>query len=122
MNSQLHETTSSLISLLHFYRQHGKDNEKISHAIDLSQSLSIQGIESSSEEAKLKLCSIAVEAITSIVIQSKVKTIKVKHVYPLLDTEEIDFIQDLMSTDMRDNVEYQSDATDNEGQGKLYGT
>jgi hypothetical protein len=105
MNSQLHETTLSLISLIHFYRQHGKDNEKISYAIDLSQSLSIQGIESSSEEAKLKLCSIAAEAITSIVIQSKVKTIKVKHVYPLLDTEEINFIQDLIFNDACHNIE-----------------
>jgi hypothetical protein len=79
--------------------------EKISYATNLSQSLSIQRIESSSEEAKLKLCSITAEAITSIVIKSKVKTIKVKHVYPLLDTEEIDFIQDLSFNNARHNIE-----------------
>jgi hypothetical protein len=49
-----------------------------------------------------------------------VKTIKIKNVYPLLDTEEIDFIQDLMPTDLHDNVEYQVDAIGNESQGKLY--
>jgi hypothetical protein len=79
--------------------------EKISYATNLSQSLSIQRIESSSEEAKLKLCSITAEAIISIVIKSKVKTIKVKHVYPLLDTEEIDFIQDLSFNNARHNIE-----------------
>jgi hypothetical protein len=64
--------------------------------INLSQSLTIQGIEASSEETKQQFCSAAVEAITSVVIESKVKTIKVKNVVPLLDREEINFIQDLM--------------------------
>ena len=105
MNAQLHETTLSLISLIHFYRRLSGGNEKIKCAIDLSQVLSIRGIEASSEETKLQFCSDAVEAITSVVNESKVKTIGAAHVVPLLDKEEIDFIQDLMFNDVRHNIE-----------------
>jgi hypothetical protein len=105
MNSQLHETTLSLISLIHFYSRLSGGNEKIKCAINLSQVLTIKGMEASSEETKLQFCSDAVEAITSVVIESKVKTTKAGPVVSLLDKEEIDFIQDLMFNDVRHNIE-----------------
>jgi hypothetical protein len=73
MNSQLHETTLNLMSLLHFYKRSKNDNEKLRCAIDFSQSLKIHGIRASSEETKLQFCSDAVDAITSVIIKSKVK-------------------------------------------------
>ena len=41
---------------------------------------------------------------------------------PLLDSEEIDFIQSLNFSNVYHNVEYKSDVTDNKSQGKFYGT
>jgi hypothetical protein len=101
MNSQLHETTLSLISLIHFYSRLNGGNEKIKCAINLSQVLTIKGMEAASDETKLQFCSDAVEAITSMMIESKVKTTKARPVVSLLDKEEINFIRDLMFNDVQ---------------------
>ncbi len=82
----------------------------------------MQRIEASSEKSKLQFCSDAVEAITSVVIESKVKNTKVKSVGTLLDREEIDFIQGLTFSDVHHHVEHKNDVTDYEIQGKFYGT
>lgn len=95
MNAQLHETTLSLVSLINFYSRFNRNNEKIKYAIGSSQSLILQRIEASSEKSKLQFCSDAVEAITSVVIESKAKNSHVNNVELILDKEEIDFIQDL---------------------------
>ena len=122
MDSQLHRTTLNLMSLIHFYKRSKNDNEKIRCAIDFSTSLKINGIRASSEQTKLQFCSDAVEAITSVIIKSKVKNINVKSAASLLDREEIDFIQSLNFSDVYHNVEYKIDAIDNKSQGKFYGT
>lgn len=101
MNYKLHETTLSLISLIHFYRRLSSENKKIKYALGMSQLLTKRGIEATAEETMQQFCSDAVEAITSVVIESKVKTIKINNVAPLLDIEEINFIQDLMFNDLQ---------------------
>jgi hypothetical protein len=126
------------MSLINFYKrsenenENENENEKIKCAIDFSQSLKIHGIRASSDETKLQFCSDAVEAITSVIIKSKVKNarlknvksknIKVKNAGSLLNREEIDFIQNLNFSDVNHNVGPESDATDNKSQGKFYGT
>ena len=114
MNAQLHETTLSLVSLIHFYSQFNTDNEKIKYAIGSSQSLILQRIEASSEKSKLQFCSDAVEAIASVVNENKAKNGNVKNVDPILDKEEIDFIQGLTFNGVCHNVGCKSDETDYE--------
>ena len=114
MNTQLHETTLSLVSLIHFYSRFNRNNEKVRYALDSSQLFTIQRIEASSEETKIQFCSDAVEAIASVVIENKAKNNKVKNVDPILDKEEIDFIQGLSFNGVCYNVECKSDETDYE--------
>jgi hypothetical protein len=114
MNAQLHETTLSLVSLINFYSQFNRDNEKIKYAIGSSQSLILQKIEASSEKSKLQFCSDAVEAIASVVIESKAKNSKVKNFGPILNKEEINFIQGLTFNGVCHNVECKTDETDYE--------
>lgn len=111
MGPQLHETTLDLISLINFYQRTYSDNEKIKDAVDFSLLLTMQGTGGSSSQEKLQFCSAAVEAITSAVTDGNGKTPKVENVVPLLDREEIDFIQNMMSTDDHHNVEYESEKT-----------
>ena len=112
MNPQLHETTLNLISLIYFYKQTGKNNEKINYVIDSSQLLTMQSIEASSEETKQQFCSDAVEAITSVVTDSKAKSIDINNVESLLNKEEVDFIQDLTFNDVRQKFDSESDVID----------
>jgi DNA-binding protein YbaB len=112
MNPQLHETTLSLISLIYFYKQISKNNEKINYAIDSSQLMTMQSIEASSEEKKQQFCSDAVEAITSVVIESHAKSIDINNVESLLNKEEVDFIQDLTFNDVRQKFDSESDVID----------
>ncbi|PKI03578.1 hypothetical protein [Glaciecola sp. 33A] len=111
MDPQLHETTLNLISLIHFFRRTYSDNEKIKGAVDLSLLLTMEGTGVSSSQEKLQFCSAAVEAITSAVTDGHGKTPKGENIVPLLDTEEIDFIQNMMFTDGHHNVEYESEKT-----------
>ena len=111
MHPQLHETTLNLISLIHFYRRAYSDNEKIKGALDFSLLLNMEGTGVSRSQEKLQFCSAAVEAITSAVTNGDCKTPKVENVVPLLDREEIDFIQNMMSTDVHHNGEYESETT-----------
>ena len=112
MNPQLHETTLNLISLIYFYKQTGKNNEKINYVIDSSELLTMQSIEASSEETKQQFCSDAVEAITSVVTDSKAKSIDINNVESLLNKEEVDFIQDLTFNDVRQKFDSESDVID----------
>ena len=111
MHPQLHETTLNLISLIHFYRRAYSDNVKLKGAGDLSLLLTMKGTGVSSSQEKLQFCSAAVEAITSAVTNGDCKTPKVENVVPLLDREEIDFIQNMIFTDAHHNVEYGSEKT-----------
>ena len=122
MNSQLHQTTLNLISLIQFYQRVNADNEKLRCAMTFSQLLTMGGVEKSSEKEKLRFCSDAVEAISSAVVESKSKPIKTESIGPLLDRDELDFIQDMMLREDWSNDEYESSEVNNQSQMDFYGT
>ncbi len=66
MNTQLHQTTLNLMSLIQFYQHVSGDNEKVRCAINFSQSLTEEGLEASGEKKKLQCGYDAVEAIASV--------------------------------------------------------
>jgi hypothetical protein len=112
MNSQLHQTTLSLISLIHVYQRISGDNEKIRRAMTFSQLLKMDGAETSSEKEKLQFCSDAAEAITSVVNASSFNITKTTHLAPLLERDEIDFIQDMLLSDDCHESEHDSNYVD----------
>nr|WP_297348374.1 hypothetical protein [uncultured Glaciecola sp.] len=118
MNSQLHQTTLSLISLIQVYQQTSGDNEKIRCAVTYSKLLKQKGIETSSVKEKLRFCSEAVEAISSVVVESKFKLTKTESITPLLDRDEIDFIHEMMLSEN----EGESNEGNNQSKMDLYGT
>tara|TARA_R110001583_G_scaffold58699_1_gene174786 strand:- start:463 stop:663 length:201 start_codon:yes stop_codon:yes gene_type:complete len=56
----------------------------------------MRGLETATTEEKLRFCSESVEAIASIVIKTNIRVIKVKHIEPLLNRNEIDFIHEMI--------------------------
>ena len=122
MNKQLHQTTLNLMSLIQFYQRASGDNEKIKCAIEFSQSLTREGLEASGEKQKLQFCADAVEAITSVVAQRTSVDAKAQHTTPLLDRDEIDFIQDMLLSDVSHEDGTQSDEVNNRYKMDLYGT
>lgn len=122
MNKQLHQTTLNLMSLIQFYQRASGDNEKIRCAIEFSQSLAKEGLEASGEKQKLQFCADAVEAITSVVAQRTSEDAKAQHTTPLLDRDEIDFIQDMLLSDVSHEDGTQSDEVNNRYKMDLYGT
>nr|WP_297348081.1 hypothetical protein [uncultured Glaciecola sp.] len=112
----------NLISLIHSYRRIGSDNEKITFAISCSQLLTMEGVGTSSAEEKLQFCSDAVEAIASVVAESRLKHVKTAHIASLLNRDEIDFIQDMMLNDSWNEGKNESSELDNESQMDFYGT
>jgi hypothetical protein len=122
MNSQLHQTTLSLISLIQVYQRTSGDNEKIRCAVTFSKLLKLKGVGTSSVKEKLRFCSEAVEAISSVVVESKSKLLKTDSIAPPLDRDEIDFIHEMMLSDNKRENESESNEANNQSQMDLYGT
>lgn len=102
MNTQLHKTTLTLISLIQFYRTISGTNEKLMCAMKSSKLLMLEGGRLSSEMDKLQFCTEAVEAIATVVAENKPKLHSPKYTSTLLDRDEIDFINAMMLGDEED--------------------
>lgn len=113
MNRQLHQTTLNLISLIHFYQQVSDNNEKIRCAIKCAQLLTMEGAGTSGAKEKLQFCSKAVEAIASVVVESKFSPIKKGLIASILERDEIDFIQEMMISESRQEGEYEDNELNN---------
>lgn len=108
MSTELDETTLKLISLTHFYAQANSYNEKIKRAVNRAESLTMRGVEESSIEDKLQFCSDAVEAITSVFTETTAQPIRVRHVLPPLDRDEVDFIKSIIFTNSEHPIDCKS--------------
>jgi hypothetical protein len=81
----------------------------------------MEGVRASSAKQKLRFCSEAVEAIASVVNSSNFNLTKAAQIAPLLERDEIDFIQDMLLSDDLHDSEYDSNPADNK-RFRHYGT
>jgi hypothetical protein len=102
MDTEIHQITSSLVSLVRYYKRSIKDDTKNEYAAESSSLIAHQGLEKSSQKEKLQFCSEAIQAISSeirfAVITGKIDYYEGEYITSPLEKMEIDFIQKAMFT------------------------